>query len=172
MNRTLTAAVALAAGLGLAGLAQAQSNYQTPGKPSAQQQAPSAFTSSQTPVPAPGAMAPAPQQPMGGGQQATQQPADQGMSSQGMNQTTTGMHAMRSRMGGRQTVEQAQQELKSQGLYNGPIDGIAGRETKTALSQFQQKNGLKQTAALDHETLSRLGQGGTQPQQPASSTTK
>jgi peptidoglycan hydrolase-like protein with peptidoglycan-binding domain len=158
MNRTLTAAVALAAGLGMAGLAHAQSNYQTPGKPlSPQQQAPSALTSSPTP-----AMAPAPQQP----------PADQGASSQGMNQTTSGMHAMRSRMGGRQTVEQAQQELKSQGLYNGPIDGIAGRETKTALSQFQQKNGLKQTASLDHETLSQLKQGGNTPQQPTGGATK
>jgi hypothetical protein len=45
MNRTLTAAVALAAGLGIAGLAQAQTNTETPGQPSVSQQtAPSPAT--------------------------------------------------------------------------------------------------------------------------------
>jgi hypothetical protein len=54
MKRTLTTAVALAAGLAMTGLAQAQmnppSNYETPGKPTAGQQgAPSQSTSPAVP---------------------------------------------------------------------------------------------------------------------------
>ena len=59
----------------------------------------------------------------------------------------------------RNEVKQAQQKLKSEGLYNGQIDGIAGPETKQALEQFQQKNGLHQTGTLDHQTLTALMSG-------------
>ena len=58
------------------------------------------------------------------------------------------------------TIKQAQQQLKSQGFYRGPIDGKMGRQMKTALSQFQRRNGLQQTARLDRQTLDRL-MGGT-----------
>jgi len=67
-------------------------------------------------------------------------------------------------------VRQAQQQLRDQGLYRGPIDGVMGRETKQALGQFQKKNGLSQTATLDQPTMDKLlgnasaGQGSsTQP---------
>jgi peptidoglycan hydrolase-like protein with peptidoglycan-binding domain len=53
-------------------------------------------------------------------------------------------------------VLQAQQELKSQGLYRGAIDGVVGPETQTAVSQFQKQQGLPQTAQLDQQTLDRL----------------
>jgi peptidoglycan hydrolase-like protein with peptidoglycan-binding domain len=53
-------------------------------------------------------------------------------------------------------VKEAQQQLKSEGLYNGAIDGRVGPQTRTAVRQFQQQNGLKTTAMLDHETLQRL----------------
>jgi peptidoglycan hydrolase-like protein with peptidoglycan-binding domain len=53
-------------------------------------------------------------------------------------------------------IQQAQQELKSKGLYNGPIDGVASPETQTAIAQFQRQNGLPQTAMLDQQTLARL----------------
>ncbi|HZS85723.1 MAG TPA: peptidoglycan-binding domain-containing protein [Stellaceae bacterium] len=56
----------------------------------------------------------------------------------------------------RSEVKQAQQQLKSEGLYNGQIDGIVGPETKQALSEYQKKEGLKQTATLDKQTLDRL----------------
>jgi len=105
MNRTLTAAVALAAGFGLAGLAQAQT-YQRP-------------------------MNTQPATQMNGTEQAAASPAD---------------------------IQQAQQELKSQGLYNGAIDGVMGPETRTALSRFQQQNGLTPNAALDQETKDKLSQ--------------
>jgi peptidoglycan hydrolase-like protein with peptidoglycan-binding domain len=54
------------------------------------------------------------------------------------------------------TVKEVQQQLKSDGLYKGPVDGRLGPETRAAVRQFQQKNGLKTTAMLDHETLQRL----------------
>jgi len=53
-------------------------------------------------------------------------------------------------------VRQAQQQLRDQGLYHGPIDGIIGRETKQALGQFQMKNGLSQTETLDQPTMDKL----------------
>lgn len=55
-----------------------------------------------------------------------------------------------------EVVKEAQLKLKSIGLYTGNIDGLAGPETKQAVSQFQQRNGLKQTGRLDHETLAKL----------------
>src|SRR5207244_4437987 len=56
-------------------------------------------------------------------------------------------------------VRQAQQQLKAQGLYNGPIDGMAGPEMQRALARYQQQNGLRQTATLDEQTMGRLGGG-------------
>ena len=53
-------------------------------------------------------------------------------------------------------IKQAQQQLKSAGLYKGGADGKMGSETKQAISEFQQQNGLKQTGALDQETLAAL----------------
>jgi peptidoglycan hydrolase-like protein with peptidoglycan-binding domain len=53
-------------------------------------------------------------------------------------------------------IEQAQQRLKTAGLYKGAADGKMGSETKQAISEFQQQNGLKQTGALDQETLAAL----------------
>src|ERR1043166_750691 len=53
-------------------------------------------------------------------------------------------------------VKQVQQHLKSSGLYKGDVDGEIGPETKQAISQFQQQNGLPQTGALDQHTLSAL----------------
>jgi hypothetical protein len=182
MNRTLTAAVALAAGLGLAGLAQAQqngNNYEQSGKPTAgQQSAPSAFTSPGTNSPQT-TIPPAP--PPQASTQGTQQPAPKQPSMQGMNNMPSDegrlQHSsMREHMirGGRghTTVAEAQRELKSQGLYNGPIDGKEGRQMKSALSQFQEQNGLKKTAQLDRETRDKLNQSGNSQQQPTTGATQ
>jgi len=57
------------------------------------------------------------------------------------------------------TIKQAQTELKQQGLYDGAVDGKLGPKTKSAVSQYQKQQGLKQTASLDHETMSRLSGG-------------
>jgi peptidoglycan hydrolase-like protein with peptidoglycan-binding domain len=50
-------------------------------------------------------------------------------------------------------IQQAQQQLQEQGFYHGRIDGIIGPETEQAIRQFQQKNGLSQTATLDQPTM-------------------
>jgi len=66
------------------------------------------------------------------------------------------------RMPGQATVRQAQQQLKAQGLYRGPIDGMMGRQTTMALAKFQRGHGLRQTARLDRQTRGRLiGTAGT-----------
>ena len=64
-------------------------------------------------------------------------------------------------------IKGAQQQLRDQGLYHGKIDGVLGPETKQALQQFQQKNGLPVTATLDQQTMDKLsgaGQGSSMPQ--------
>jgi peptidoglycan hydrolase-like protein with peptidoglycan-binding domain len=53
-------------------------------------------------------------------------------------------------------VIKAQQALKQQGLYKGPVDGKIGPETRTAISRFQKQNGLQQSAQLDEQTMDNL----------------
>lgn len=57
------------------------------------------------------------------------------------------------------TVKRLQSELQRQGLYNGPIDGIVGPKTRTALTQYQQRQGLPPTGEIDTTTLQRLTGG-------------
>ena len=45
-------------------------------------------------------------------------------------------------------VRWAQVELHTIGLYYGSLDGVAGPETKRALLEFQENNGLERTATL------------------------
>lgn len=54
-------------------------------------------------------------------------------------------------------MRQAQAELKQQGLYKGKVDGVLGPKTRQALDAYQKREGLRQTASLDHDTLQRLG---------------
>lgn len=68
---------------------------------------------------------------------------------------TAGHHLARS------DIKQAQQELKSQHLYRGRIDGIVGHQTRAAVAAFQKHNGLHRTARLDQDTMSRLMSGET-----------
>jgi peptidoglycan hydrolase-like protein with peptidoglycan-binding domain len=53
-------------------------------------------------------------------------------------------------------IRWAQVELHTIGLYYGSLDGIAGPETKRALLEFQENNGLDRTATLDQETADLL----------------
>ncbi len=53
-------------------------------------------------------------------------------------------------------VQAAQRQLHQQGYNPGPIDGIMGGYTRTALRQFQQKQGLAVTGRLDTKTKARL----------------
>lgn len=53
-------------------------------------------------------------------------------------------------------VEQAQRELQASGLYDGPIDGIAGTKTHQALRDYQRRQGLSVTGRLDDQTMRML----------------
>jgi peptidoglycan hydrolase-like protein with peptidoglycan-binding domain len=53
-------------------------------------------------------------------------------------------------------IKDAQAELQREGLYKGHIDGIDGPQTQQAVRDFQQREGLQQTAVLDQPTLERM----------------
>ena len=142
MNRTLTAAVALAAGLGMAGLAQAQTNSTTAPSSSPMTTAPSASQPGMSGTQSPRTMS-APGETSTYGQQSPQANAQ------------SGQQASQSE------IRQAQEQLKSQGLYHGSADGIMGPETQTAVMAFQRQNGLPQTAQLDQQTMDRLNGSGS-----------
>jgi peptidoglycan hydrolase-like protein with peptidoglycan-binding domain len=68
-------------------------------------------------------------------------------------------------------VRQAQIELQREGLYHGPIDGIVGQQTRDALTAYQSREGLQQTARLDQQTLDRLNLPAPQTAQGQQATT-
>lgn len=53
-------------------------------------------------------------------------------------------------------VRNAQQELHTIGLYGGPIDGLYGQETRSAVERFQRSRGLPVTAQLDGRTAAAI----------------
>ena len=52
---------------------------------------------------------------------------------------------------------QVQSSLAQQGYYYGPIDGILGSGTRSAIERYQIDHGLAVTAAIDEQTLYTLG---------------
>jgi peptidoglycan hydrolase-like protein with peptidoglycan-binding domain len=150
MKRTLTAAVALTAALGMAGLAHAQSSAGPSTSPSTLSRSTSSTTNN----------------PPMTSQSGTQNPAS--TSTPGSTPGATGRYGALSPQADAQSmnpniqqvsesqIEQAQQQLKSAGLYRGEVDGVMGPQTQTALSQFQKQQGLPETAQLDQQTMGRL----------------
>ena len=68
-------------------------------------------------------------------------------------------------------VRTAQQQLRAAGLYNGPVDGVMDPDTRAALARFQQQNGLQRTESLDQQTLARLQSSQTVGSEPAAPAT-
>ena len=71
-------------------------------------------------------------------------------------------------------VRWAQVELHTMGLYNGSLDGVMGPQTKQAVLDFQESNGLERTATLDQQTADALignigvaGEGSSMPPKSA-----
>ena len=64
-------------------------------------------------------------------------------------------------------IEDVQATLKERGFYRGPIDGVAGPNTRRALEEFQAGEGLPRTGALDAETVERLGLEGIEVEERA-----
>ncbi len=53
--------------------------------------------------------------------------------------------------------EAVQRQLAKRGYYKGTVDGQFGPASRTALSRFQKKAGLKETGKIDEDTLDALG---------------
>ena len=53
-------------------------------------------------------------------------------------------------------VKMVQEALNKQGAKL-KVDGVAGKQTRAALSKFQKANGLKATGKADAATLAKLG---------------
>lgn len=53
-------------------------------------------------------------------------------------------------------IQWAQQQLRSEGLYDGPIDGALNLQTQHALEEYQKENGLTVTSSLDQPTMRSL----------------
>lgn len=64
--------------------------------------------------------------------------------------------AVASTNAGSAEMRQAQLALREHGLYDGPVDGISGPRTRHALSEYQRRQGLPQTARLDGPTRDSL----------------
>jgi len=60
---------------------------------------------------------------------------------------------------GGEDVRMVQQALKQQGYDPGPIDGVIGPQTTTALRSYQKAEGMQVTGRADTETLGKLGVG-------------
>lgn len=55
-----------------------------------------------------------------------------------------------------QFLAQIQQQLQSQGLYDGPVDGLYGEQTRAALAEWQRQQGLQPTGQLNAQTLAAM----------------
>lgn len=55
-----------------------------------------------------------------------------------------------------------QQQLQAKGMDPGPIDGIWGPQTQSALEQFQQDQGIQASGQINADTLAALGITGEQ----------
>lgn len=164
---TTTLALALAAGL--AGAAGAQTTT-TPGAATTdgrQTTSPSGQSAWQPGQPAAGTTQPQTSygqaQPGMQGQSGMQgQPGMQGQATTGPGQSTQTRSPPS--QGTAQTsspmqVRQAQERLQALGLYKGPVDGMMDPDTRAAIANFQQRNGIQRTAELDQPTLDRLMAG-------------
>jgi hypothetical protein len=58
---------------------------------------------------------------------------------------------------GSSNVKKAQQELKDKGYYQGPIDGLIGPESLSAIRKYQRAEHLPVTGRLDSKTATGLG---------------
>jgi peptidoglycan hydrolase-like protein with peptidoglycan-binding domain len=70
--------------------------------------------------------------------------------------------AMRDRSGVTPTRSQSQvmamqQALKEKGFEPGPIDGVMGPRTASALKEYQKAENLKMTGQMDRDTAAKLG---------------
>jgi peptidoglycan hydrolase-like protein with peptidoglycan-binding domain len=58
---------------------------------------------------------------------------------------------------GPETTRAVQTQLRREGFYRGPVDGVWGRSTRAALAEFQRARRLPITGEPSRETLAALG---------------
>ena len=81
-----------------------------------------------------------------------------GMKSDTMKSDMSKDRGMRAARGGdRGQMKAIQQALKDKGHDPGAVDGVMGPKTRSALRDFQKKEGIKGTGRPDRETMSKLG---------------
>jgi peptidoglycan hydrolase-like protein with peptidoglycan-binding domain len=56
----------------------------------------------------------------------------------------------------KENIQRIQERLKAERMYAGPVDGELNAQTKAALRQYQQKQGLPVSGAADEATLKEL----------------
>ena len=56
----------------------------------------------------------------------------------------------------KESIKDIQASLKNAGFYNGKIDGIKGRQTRKAIRDFQEANGLKADGVAGPKTREAL----------------
>src|SRR6266446_6330290 len=54
-------------------------------------------------------------------------------------------------------IIKAQQALKDDGIYSGPVDGRMSQRMREAIRSFQQSNQLTVTGTIDEDTAQQLG---------------
>jgi hypothetical protein len=54
-------------------------------------------------------------------------------------------------------ISKAQEVLKNDGIYSGPVDGRMSQDTREAIRSFQQSHQLNVTGAINSETARELG---------------
>jgi peptidoglycan hydrolase-like protein with peptidoglycan-binding domain len=153
MKHSLTAVLAIVSAAGLAGIAQAQTTTTSPAAapaPGVETTAPGTQDQSSTAPASPSAAQSTPS----AAQPTTAATAPKAAPQANLQQSSA--NDFWSRNLSQDEVRQAQQQLAAQGLYRGPVDGLAGPEMQRALTRFQQQNGLRRTATLDPDTMNRL----------------
>jgi hypothetical protein len=58
---------------------------------------------------------------------------------------------------GGSVVQQVQQELANGGFYRGPIDGVIGNGTRSAIRSYERANGLRVDGRIDAQLLGSMG---------------
>jgi peptidoglycan hydrolase-like protein with peptidoglycan-binding domain len=91
------------------------------------------------------------QQPQNSAQTNQQQSSQQQPNRQASNQPVT------PRQIGRNGVRQVQQALDKDGFHAGRADGLWGRNTRTAIKDFQKSKNIQGNGRLNQQTLSELG---------------
>jgi peptidoglycan hydrolase-like protein with peptidoglycan-binding domain len=87
-------------------------------------------------------------------------------------QTNSGPPNLNQNYSSRRLLRRAQEALTDKGFYDGPIDGLSGPRTRSAIRDFQHSRNLDETGQLDGPTAHELGldrdkDANTQPNPPA-----